>query len=204
MKNILKSLLRGQKARRQWGFTLVEMLIALAVAALVLTSTGAIFRYLVISTSARADQTTANHQVQYVSLWIGEDVVQANTQLSLGSSSVYGYTVKGFPIDMFLLDKEGGYSQVQYYVREMPANEKTRGNTLMSLYRTTDPFDPNSAMVVAEYLDPQGTTCELQKVGRLQQVGNETYILVLEVTARVDLAEASGTYQINPRVYHGT
>jgi prepilin-type N-terminal cleavage/methylation domain-containing protein len=201
VKNILKSIIWGQKARRQWGFTLVEMVIALAVASLVLTSTAAIFRYLVISTSAGADQTTANHQVQYVSLWIGEDVVQATGDLglSLGNTSVNGYTVEGFPLDMFLRDKNGGYYAVNYSVGEMPANEETRGNTLMSLYRAeTLSYDPDPPKtVVAEYLDPLGTTCELVPVG------NETYILVLKVTAKVDLAEASGTYRINPRVYHG-
>jgi prepilin-type N-terminal cleavage/methylation domain-containing protein len=206
VKNILKSIIWGQKARRQWGFTLIEMVIALAVASLVLVGTAAIFRYLVITTSAGADRTTANHQVQYVSFWIGEDVVQANTSLSVGTCSVNGYTVKGFPIYMFLLEKDGltPYT-VEYSVEPMPAKEGVPGNTLMSLYRTTDPYDPDPPKtLVAEYLDPQGTTCELQKVGRLQQVGNETYILILKVTARVDLAEASGTYRIDPRAYHGT
>ena len=210
VKSILKSLLRGQKARRQWGFTLVEMVIGLAVASLVLVGTAAIFRYLVITTSAGADQTTANHQVQSVSLWIGEDVVQVDrddwgqSALSLGSSSVHGITVVGFPIDMFLRDKNGvGYYTVNYSVGEMPANEETHGNPLMSLYRATytgyDPDPPKT--LVAEYLDPQGTSCELLPVGNLEQVGNETYILVLKVTARVDRGEASGTYRINPRVY---
>jgi prepilin-type N-terminal cleavage/methylation domain-containing protein len=213
VKNILKSLLRGQKARRQWGFTLVEMVIALAVASLVLVGTAAIFRYLVITTSAGADQTTANHQVQYVSLWIGEDVVQVDgadwgqSALSLGTSPVYGYTVKGFPIDMFLREyKDDGsytYYGIKYSVDEMPANEKTLGNTLMRLYRARytgyEPDPPKT--LVAEYLDPQGTSCELLPVGNLEQVGNETYILVLKVTARVDQGEASGTYRINPRVY---
>jgi len=193
---------REQKKRSQPGFTLIEMVVALAVAAVILVSTVALGRYIVVATADQSDQVLARLQVQYVSFWIGEDVVQATGDLglSLGNTSVNGYKVEGFPIDMFLLDKDGfTYHNVEYSVEPMPAKEGTPGNTLMSLYRAEAPtvFPNTPKTVVAEYLDPLGTKCELQKVG------NETYILVLKVTARVDLTEASGTYQINPRAYHG-
>ena len=188
---MLKSFIfRKQKTRSQLGFTLIEIVIALAIAALLGVSSGAIMSYLV-KTGDKADQIMANLQVQYVSFWIGEDVVQAGN-ITLGNSTVGGDQVVGFPFTLTLVDKGGGNYTVTYSVGQMPAKEKTLGNTLMSLYRAKD----GGNVTVAEYLYPLGTNCELNPVG------NQTYKLVLNVAAMVDQKEATGRYEINPRAYN--
>ena len=66
-----------QKA--QWGFTLVELLMALAVSAIIIVGTVAIFRILVVNTTSATSEAVANQQVHYVEYWISQDVVQAQS-----------------------------------------------------------------------------------------------------------------------------
>jgi len=165
-------------------------MIALAIAALLVVSSSAIMSSLV-RTGDKVDQMMANLQVQYVSFWIGEDVVQAQS-ITLENSTIGEYTVVGFPFTLGCVDKNGGNYTVTYSVADMTvSDERKLGRTLVSLYRAKD----GGNLTVAEYLDPVGTNCELA------QVGNQTYKLVLNVAAVVDEKEASGRFDINPRAY---
>jgi prepilin-type N-terminal cleavage/methylation domain-containing protein len=189
---------RKQRKRSQLGFTLVEIVVALAVAALVLVGAAALMYYMVVGTGEQSDQVTARLQVQYVSFWIGEDVVQAQS-ISLGNYTTdAGYKVVGFPFVLGCVDKDDVNYTVTYGVQDMKDN---LGRDLMSLYRYSTENSNSGNITVAQYLDPQGTECQFQQVGS-HQVGNETYDtykLVLEVTAMVNQRESSGTYEINPR-----
>ncbi len=171
---------RKQK-RGQPGFTLIEMVVALAVAALILVGSAALMHYMVVATSNQSDQTTANLQVQYVSFWIGGDVVQAQT-ISLGNS-----TVSGFPLVLTEAAQDGGNYTVTYSVEGM---KDKLGRDLLTLSRARAGA---GNITVAQYLDPASTQC-FQK-----QSGNGTYMLVLNVTAVVDQKQTSGRYEISPR-----
>jgi len=188
---------RKQNKRSQPGFTLVEIVVALAVGAVILVGAAALMYYMVVGTGEQSDQVTARLQVQYVSFWIGEDVVQAQSISLSNYTTDAGYTVVGFPFVLTLEDPQAGTYTVTYGVKDMKDN---LGRDLLSLYRYSTENSGN--ITVAQYLDPQGTTMyQPQQVGS-HQVGDETYDtykLVLEVTAKVDQKQASGTYEINPR-----
>src|SRR4030042_3101090 len=63
----------------QRGFTLAELMIALAVSAFIVTGALTLFSNMIIRTAEDQDKTMAALQVQYVGFWVGEDVVQAQT-----------------------------------------------------------------------------------------------------------------------------
>ena len=174
---------REQKKRSQPGFTLIEMVVALAVAAVILVSTVALGRYIVVATADQSDQVLARLQVQYVSFWIGEDVVQAQ-DVTIGNSTYYFLRLYSDTSP----DPDGGEQWVEYHVEDM--KDKVNGN-LWRLYRKTK----SGTTVVAEYLDTSLTRCYQKQSGN----GTLLDVLVLDVTAKVDQRESSGTYEINPR-----
>jgi prepilin-type N-terminal cleavage/methylation domain-containing protein len=174
---------RKQK-KSQPGFTLVEMVVALAVAALILVGSAALMRYMVVATSQQSDQVLARLQVQYVGFWIGEDVVQAkNVELS---DSTVG--------DLFVVTgvDEGNETYTVTYRIDVNMKDKM-GRDLASLSRTKIGGEGAGTSIVAQYLDPSSTTCEYEK-----QSGNGT-VLIFGVTALVDQRVASAKYEINPR-----
>jgi len=190
---------RKQKKRSQLGFTLVELVVAISVGAVVLVGAAALMYYMVVGTGEESDQWLADLQVQYVSFWIGEDVVQAQSISLSNYTTDAGYTVVGFPfvLTLTLEDPQAGTYTVTYGVKDMKDN---LGRDLLSLYRYSTEDSGN--LTVAQYLDPQGTTMyQPQQIGS-HQVGDETYDtykLVLEVTAKVNQKQASGIYEISPR-----
>jgi len=181
---------REQKKRRQPGFTLIEMVVALAVAAIVLVSTIALGRYIVVATGDQSDQVLARLQVQYVSFWIGEDVVQANT-VKIGNITEdrwHGDPISSEYILFLYRNTWPDDKTVEYYIYE------DTKNNLWSLYRTVwEAGEPEATTVVAEYLDPLSTRL-YQK-----QSADGAYVLELDVTAVVDQKQTSGTYEIHPR-----
>lgn len=158
------------------GFTLMEFAVAMVISTLLMVGAAYILRYMVVQTGANGDRTMAQLQAQYVSFWIGQDVVQAQT-ICFGNS-----TGTGFPLKM-QIGLDGG--NVTYEV----VNNPDLGKNPYQLTRT----DVNGTSLVAQYLDPVSTKC----------YGNETsgdhFLLVLEVAAQVDQSAASSTYELSPR-----
>jgi len=171
----------GRRNGSQPGFTLVELVIAVAIGAIVLAGGVAILRAMLISTSDSTDKELAMLEVQYVNFWIGEDVVQGQN-ITLGNSSN-----GGFPL---VIDWASGTPVLQSTTVNYNVETMTDSN-LWKLYRTKN----SEKLMVAEYLDPSLTRC-YQK-----QLGNGTYVnvLVLEVTSEVNRKSASGSYEISPR-----
>lgn len=179
-----------QKYGSQPGFTLVEVVVALAIAAIILGSIAALMYYMVVTTGEQSDQVTARLQVQYVSFWIGEDVVQAGN-ISLGNYTTdSGYKVVGFPFVLECVDKDKVNYTVTYGVQDMKDN---LGRDLLSLYRYSTKNSGNAT--VAQYLDPLSTRCQRGQLGN----GTLLNVLKLDVTAMVNQKESSGTYEISPR-----
>lgn len=176
------SILRRKRDRRdQHGFTLVEFAVALAISAVVLVGSVAIMRYIIVATAENGDRTIAQLQVHYISSWLVDDVVQAE-RIHFGNS-----TGTGFPI----IINDGA---VTYDVVE------NMGENPWQLTRTVEADGGNQTLVVAEYLVPwseenqEGTICYQKSVD-----GAPVDVLVLEVTAKVDQREESGSYEISPR-----
>jgi len=184
------------------GFTMVELLIALALSAIIIVGTLAIFRILVVNSATATNQAVADLQVHYVDYWISQDVVQAGN-ITLGGDSATG----NFPLIITIPGNItwGGNFTVIYDVEGM---KDKLGNNLWQLNRTKIEADGTSGTsVIAEYLLPwsdippeiaqgnQGTRCTVE--------GNVTAYesrVILEVGALVDKSVALARYEIHPRV----
>ena len=175
----------GKRNRgNQLGFTLIEMVIAIAISSIVLVSAAALFHQLVVFGGDSSDRTQARLEVQYVNFWISEDVIQAQ-EVEIGN-----ITDATCPNPFLTLKWTAGgrNSTVTYCVEDM--TDKL-GSNLWKLYRTKDARQ----IIVAENLDPLFTRCYQKQSGN----GTLVDILVLEVASKVDRMEASASYEINPR-----
>ena len=187
-----------QKYGSQPGFTLVEVVVALAIAAIILGSIAALMYYMVVTTGEQSDQVTARLQVQYVSFWMGEDVVQAQEIVVENSTGNAELGMKGFPLTItWENDEEISYSVI-YDVE----------NTGQNPWQLTREYKVNGELVgnstVSEHLVPWsaqgenevGTWCDIKNEG---DATDPRYIVTVTAAAVVDSAQASGTYEINPR-----
>jgi prepilin-type N-terminal cleavage/methylation domain-containing protein len=181
------------------GFTLVEMVVALAVAGLILVGSAALMHYMVVATSQQSDQVLARLQVQYVSFWISQDAVQAQQIEVENSAGNATLGIKGFPLTITWEDDNGNNNTVVYdlqdtgekpwqLTRELEVNGVSKGTSVVSQYLV-----PWSAQ-------GQGTWCVVNNAGNET---NPRYIVNLTAAAQVDLANASGIYNISPRARDG-
>jgi prepilin-type N-terminal cleavage/methylation domain-containing protein len=183
------------------GFTLVEMVVALAVAGLILVGSAALMHYMVVATSQQSDQVLARLQVQYVSFWISQDAVQAQQIEVENSAGNATLEMKGFPLTITWEDDNGNNNTVVYdlqdtgekpwqLTRELEVNGVSKGTSVVSQYLV-----PWSQGVI-----DQGTWCDVNNEGNET---NPKYVINLITTAQVDRAEVSGTYRISPRANNG-
>ena len=184
---MVKRLVSGQREQgSQAGFTLAELIISIALMSLILVGSMGLLSHMVIVSDDNGDRTMAALQAQYASFWIGEDVVQAQS-ITFGNS-----TGSGFPLILGWIAPSMpgvGNNTVTYAVGNMTDR---LGRSLWQLERTYEVDGLNrGTSVVAEYLDPESTEC-LQK-------DEDPNVLVLEVTAKIDRREQSGTYETHPR-----
>jgi prepilin-type N-terminal cleavage/methylation domain-containing protein len=184
------------------GFTLVEMVVALVVAGLILVGSAALMRYMVVATGQQSDQVLARLQVQYVGFWISQDVVQAQHMEIENSSGNATLMKKGFPLTITWEGDDGNNNTVVYNLqdsgqkpweltRELKVNGVSKGISVVSQYLV--PWS-------AQGLTDQGTWCVVNNEGNET---NPRYTVLLTAAAQVDLAEASGTYNISPRPKDG-
>ena len=163
----------------QPGFTLMELVIAIAISAVILVGIGAALRVILVSSADSTNKALARIEVQYADSWIGDDVVQAQS-VSMGSSS-NGWG--GFPLNISWTTPQPG--NITYSIQ--PITDKL-GRNLWSLCRTTN----SGTATVAEYLNPLLTSCSLG-------FGTFGNVLVLNVASEVDTYSASASYTITPR-----
>lgn len=180
-----------RKRRNQWGFTLIEIVIAMAISGLILVGTATLLYQIAVSSGDSTDRTQARLEIQYVSFWIGEDVIQAS-EVRIGSTSA----INGFPYNPvldgthpFLVLKQqlpGKVIWTRYDVKDI---KDKLGRDLWKLYRT-EGIDGNNSVTIAENLDPFFTKC--------YRDGTQD-VLVLELASKVDRMEASASFTLNPR-----
>jgi prepilin-type N-terminal cleavage/methylation domain-containing protein len=180
-----------QKKESQRGFTLVELMIAIAVSAMIMVGSMQLLSHMVVTSAQNRANTMAMLQVQYVGFWITEDVVQARpAQVTLTDPLNPG--ASHFPLTIQWTQWNGVEHKVEY-------SYSVEGDETWKLSRH-EWYTPkggsevdNGMTVVGESLDPAGTRCEWDTGG------NATNVLKLDVTANVDGKLASRTYEINPR-----
>ena len=195
MRDILKILLFcGRKEGSQLGFTLAELMISIAISGIILVGSAAILHQIVVSTQENMHKTQAKLEVQYVSFWIGEDVIQAQ-EVEIGNATVLGRLLR-----LNWTDELGnGNTTVTYDVQSMPKPDQD----LWTLYRVKTDDKGTGNITVAEYLLPwsdeagKGTKFERQLD---LQTGNRTGVLVVTVAAQVDRYEETDTYETQPRM----
>ena len=183
-----------QKRRGQAGFTLVELMVAVAISALIVLGSLVFLRYTITVADENRDKTMATLQVQYVGFWISEDVVQAQT-IEIGASH-------GFPLTIIWQEWDGSQSEtITYYVEDIEDGD------LWRLMRTRDVYEgvdlvSSATSLVAEHLVPW-SDAEGEGTRVCRMVYDVEYdimkSLVVEVAARADRSEASSTYEIYPR-----
>ena len=181
--------MRLRLLKKESAFTLAELLVAIALGALVLVGTMTIARYLVLGSAQSAERTIARLEAQYVNLWLSEDVVRAQ-------SIYFGNTTgTGFPLEVSWTDSAGVTNNVTYSFVDI---DEVTGLGQLTRTLETIPGEGNSTSLVAENLDTAATMCyrKTKTVGEEQEPVN---VLVVDVTASVGLSEASSRYEIHPR-----
>jgi type II secretory pathway pseudopilin PulG len=201
-----------QRKASQLGFTLVEFIVAFAVAAMIMVGTMTILRYGVVTSAENTHRTMAQIEAYYVGFWIGEDVVQATGNITVGNTTwVWGNTtttIVGFPItipgkdgNIIIYELQKVYDPSNLDTVETEING-TIGRPWGRLVRT----DALGSVTVGEHIIPSsllvleetdkgvtGTKCEPKGEG------NETTLWV-QVSAKVDRGYASYSWEIKPRV----
>ena len=172
-----------QRKKGQLGFTLAEVVIAIAISAILLVGSVELVSHMVIASAQNRAKTMSMLQVQYVGFWVTEDVVQARADgVSLGDA-------QGFPLTIEWTAWNGDLNQITYSVE---GQVWTLSRHFQYTPKGGSVIDKGT-IVVGQSLDPTGTRCEWVTGG------NATNVLELDVTANVDGKVATRTYDINPR-----
>ena len=155
------------------GFTLIEIVMVIAIIALIAGAATMVTFQLVRGTERSNDHMTAVNQVQNAGYWINRDTQMAENVTA-------GLTLPNFLI-LSWVEEESGEHQVTYTLEAMPSTELKKLQRHLSING-----GPDSTTFVAQYIDPDKTSCNF--------TGNN---LVLTVTA----AGGSGSPKSETRVY---
>jgi len=167
----LKSINKDQK-----GFTLLELLLALLIGALIASGiTAAIFQ-VVVGSARTNNHMIAVRQVQSAGYWVSRDAQMAQPQyVTVGAAS-------GFPLTLSWIDSDSKTNQAIYSLENM-----SKG-TLKQLQRTfSKTGETTKTGIMAQFIDPASTSCAWSNG-----------VLTLNVTATVG---PSSQRQSETRVY---
>jgi prepilin-type N-terminal cleavage/methylation domain-containing protein len=159
----------------QKGMTLIELLIALAIASSVVAGAALAIFQLITTPERNSNYMTAFTQVQNAGFSISRDAVQARNVTVDGSSF----------LTLDWKDWDDNTHEAVYTLKDA-------SDELKELWRTYSiNGSPPETMVVAEYLvGPPGTSCSWDDIEN---------VLTLNVTAQVGDKTATRTYKVEPR-----
>jgi hypothetical protein len=190
----MKSAPRIRGKHNEFGWTMTELIVVVAVSALIMAGTIVLLQHTVMVGAEHRHKTVANLQVQYVGFWISEDVMQAQL-LEIGQSP----EVDGQFLTVIWTEPDGAHNEVLYEVAEMGDDglwQLTRTHTI----EVDEVEEDLGTSIVGEYLDPESTSCQKMEY---KEEGEPKYLssLILEVTADCGDGEATSTYEIHPRAH---
>jgi prepilin-type N-terminal cleavage/methylation domain-containing protein len=191
MKSIVERLVtlhaRGRRSNRQdtgrqSGVTLIELIVALAIIALISAVVVSAVYQLLAATQQSNDQQYAVSQLRQAEHWMSRDALMAQT-LSVDASPT------GFPVSMTWEEIAGGDRAVTYTLQAMPMG------TLYSLRRNETVTAPDTTvttglLVVAENIDASGSSCTYDAATRTltvtltATVGGDTEIRTFDAMRR--------------------
>jgi hypothetical protein len=167
--------------------TLVELLIALAIASFLVASAAAVIFQLLTTPERNSDYMTAFTEVQNAGFSVSRDAVQAQ-KVTVDAGSF---------LTLDWIDWKGYAHKVVYTLEN-----GTDG--LMKLLRDYSKKDSDDititqeTMVVAEYIIDLATSCRWGDDPATPEIEPEN-VLTLEITAKVGDKTASRTYNVEPR-----
>ncbi len=182
---------------------MVELMVAIAISMFLVVGSLVFLRYMVTVADENRDKTMATLEVQYVGFWISEDVVQAQTIEFEAELEEQPEPQHGFPLRLTWEEWDGSRSEtITYYVEDMEDEELWRLLRIQEVYDEEGALVSTATSLVAEHLVPwseaEGTgTRGCRRVYDAQYDTMKS--LVIEVAAKADRSEASGTYEIYPR-----
>jgi prepilin-type N-terminal cleavage/methylation domain-containing protein len=154
----------------QKGFTLIEILIAVAIAGLMAAGTAGATVQIIQSTDTTAHML-AVRQVQTAGYWVSTDALQAQYVTAPGS--------EGFPLSLEWTDSESNYHNITYALGETPGE----------LQRS----DGATNIVVGRYLTDD-TICSWDGTAKIL-----TFAVTASVTGARGQETETRTYEIEPR-----
>jgi prepilin-type N-terminal cleavage/methylation domain-containing protein len=166
----------------QRGFTLVELVIVVALAGIVsIAITATLFQIFSFSTLA-SNQMTAIRQVQQAGFWVSPDVMMADPgEIDVNPGG-------GKFVTLSWTAHDGTVNEVDYILQNIPSTGVAR---LMREHDTyvNSVLDSTTMTTVAEYIDPAGTSFVADGDG-----------FRLTVTATLGEQTETRTYEVKPRV----
>jgi len=162
------------KRQNQLGFTMVEMIISLAIGSLIVGGALWLLGTMMTTADDNRNKTTASMEVQYSSFWISEDAAQAQN-IYRGNNATYG-----FPLILQWTNSEpdlsGNYTMTKVEYRLVEENSLTH-LWKMDREKWLGIWDEDEAVGNASYV-PQGITTIGQHL--VVAKDNGTYVSVLQ------------------------
>lgn len=172
-------------AHGQRGFTLVELLVAIPISAIVVAAATVGLMQLLDSKDASAHMLTMR-QVQTAGYWMSTDGLQAETATLTPGDPVTG----GFPLTLVWTDPDDNSRHTVVY-----SVGGTAGNlTLQRQATIVDIANPGTPTVTTTTVARNLTQATCQQTTEDGQV-----LLIFTATARVDQETESRIYEIKPR-----
>ncbi len=171
--------------RNERGFTLVELLVSLPIAALVVyAATGAIIE--VLNSTRASNYMLAYRQVQNAGYWVSHDAIQAQDV----DDCWEGPDDRGFPLTLTWTDWDSGAEYVITYTLEDMASGVKYLQRQESVNGVPSAIAPAGEYIYIDIDPNEPTNCVWDE---------DAKVLTFTVKAQVGQQTATRTYEVKPR-----